>query len=159
MVVLMVGLLSSSESVDILDQCWLGVSKCKIKCLFSFLYFMTYLLEQLLCLMCKISQSKIADLGKYQITTDIASHFKNLITRQRQDITGHGQHLSPSGILGDGKNPNDIFIDLDVAIEFAAQSKKPKIVALVKWLIKKEVEKKQKGHHQQGTQLQPAITQ
>ena len=34
--------------------------------------------------------SKIADLGKYQITTDIASHFKNLITRQRQDITGHG---------------------------------------------------------------------
>ena len=103
--------------------------------------------------------SKIADLGKYQITTDIASHFKNLITRQRQDITGHGQHLSPSGILGDRKNPNDIFIDLDVAIEFAVQSKKPKIVAIVKWLIKKEVERKQKGHHQQGTQLQQAITQ
>ena len=43
--------------------------------------------------------------------------------------------------LGRAKNPHDIFINLDGSIEIAVRSKKPKAVALVKWLTKKGVEK------------------
>ena len=51
-------------------------------------------------------------------------------------------------ILGRTKNPHDIFLNLDGSIEMAVRSKKPKAVALVKWLTKKGVEKIQ-GEHQQ----------
>ena len=50
--------------------------------------------------------------------------------------------------LGRGKIPHDVFIDLDSAIEIAVRSKKPKAVALVKWLTKKGVEKIQEDHQQ-----------
>ena len=50
--------------------------------------------------------------------------------------------------LGRAKNPHDIFINLDSAIETAVCSKKPKAVALVKWLTKKGVEKMQEEHQQ-----------
>ena len=46
------------------------------------------------------------------------------------------------------KNPLDIFINLDSAIEIAVRSKKPRAFALVKWLTKKGVEKIQKEHQQ-----------
>ena len=39
-----------------------------------------------------------------------------------------------------------VFINLDGSIEMAVQSKKPKAVALVKWLTKKGVEKIQEEH-------------
>ena len=51
-------------------------------------------------------------------------------------------------ILGRTKNPHGIFINLDSAIEIAARSKKPKAVALVKWLTKKGVENIQEDHQQ-----------
>ena len=50
--------------------------------------------------------------------------------------------------LGRAKIPHDVFIDLDSAIEIAVRSKKPKAVALVKWLTKKGVEKIQEDHQQ-----------
>ena len=53
------------------------------------------------------------------------------------DLEGDGQASS----LGRTKNPHDIFINLNGSIEMAVESKKPKTVALVKWLSKKGVEK------------------
>ena len=50
--------------------------------------------------------------------------------------------------LGRAKNPDDIFINLDSATETDVRSKKVKAVALVKWLIKKDVEKIQEDHQQ-----------
>ena len=46
------------------------------------------------------------------------------------------------------KNPHDIFINLDGSTEMAVRSKKPKAVALVKWLSKKGVEEIQEEHQQ-----------
>ena len=54
--------------------------------------------------------------------------------------------LTPS--LGRTKNPPDIFINLNGSIEIAVRSKKPKAVALVKWLTKKGMEKIQEEHQQ-----------
>ena len=51
-------------------------------------------------------------------------------------------------ILGRTKNPHDIFLNLDGSIEMAVRSKKPKAVALVKWLTKKGVERIQEEHQQ-----------
>ena len=60
------------------------------------------------------------------------------------DLEGDGQASS----LGRTKNPHDIFINLNGSIEMAVESKKPKTVALVKWLSKKGVEKIQEEHQQ-----------
>ena len=57
---------------------------------------------------------------------------------------GDGQASS----LGRTRNPHDIFINLNGSIEMAVESKKPKTVALVKWLSKKGVEKIQEEHQQ-----------
>ena len=54
--------------------------------------------------------------------------------------------MTPS--LGRTKNPPDIFINLNGSIEIAVRSKKPKAVALVKWLTKKGMEKIQEEHQQ-----------
>ena len=54
--------------------------------------------------------------------------------------------LTPS--FGGTKNPHDIFINLNGSIEIAVRSKKPKAVALVKWLTKKGMEKIQEEHQQ-----------
>ena len=60
------------------------------------------------------------------------------------DLKGWGQ----TAPLGRTKNPHDIFINLDGSIEMAVRSKKPKAVALTKWLSKKGVEKIQEEHQQ-----------
>ena len=54
--------------------------------------------------------------------------------------------MTPS--LGRTKNPPDIFINLNGSIEIAVRSKKPKAVALVKWVTKKGMEKIQEEHQQ-----------
>ena len=50
--------------------------------------------------------------------------------------------------LGRAKNSHEIFINLDSAIKIAVRSKKPKVVALVKWFTKKGEEKMQEEHQQ-----------
>ena len=98
---------------------------------------------------------KRADLGKYLGIEDIKHNFKDLpshYTRPRSEI-GAGSHATPSPppmppILGRTKNPHDIFLNLDGSIEMAVRSKKPKAVALVKWLTKKGIEKIQEEHQQ-----------
>ena len=86
---------------------------------------------------------KRADLGNYLGIEDIRhnlrdfpSHYNHL----RLDLEGGGLALT----LERTKNPHDIFINLDGSIEMAVRSKKPKAVALVKWLSNKGVEKKYK---------------
>ena len=54
--------------------------------------------------------------------------------------------MTPS--LGRTKIPHGIFINLDGSIEMAVRSKKPKSVALVKWITKKGIEKIQEEHQQ-----------
>ena len=58
---------------------------------------------------------------------------------------------TPVGVtetFGRAKNHHDTFINLDSAIEIAVHSKKPKAVALVKWLTKKGIQKIQEEHQQ-----------
>ena len=90
---------------------------------------------------------KRIDLGKYLGIGNIRDNFKDFpshYTRLRSEIEG----VVPYDTLGKTKNPHDIFINLDGSIEMAVQSKKPKAVALVKWLTKKGVEKIQEEHQQ-----------
>ena len=86
---------------------------------------------------------KRADLGKYLGIEDIRQTFKDFpYTRLRSDMEARGRDPS----LRKAKNPHDIFINLDGSIEVAVRSKKPKEVALVKWLTKKGTEKLQEEH-------------
>ena len=90
---------------------------------------------------------KRGDLGKYLGIEDIRHNFKDFpshYTRPRSDLKGGG--LTPS--LGRTKIPHGIFINLDGSIEMAVRSKKPKSVALVKWITKKGIEKIQEEHQQ-----------
>ena len=90
---------------------------------------------------------KRADLGKYLGIEDIKHNFKDFpshYTHPRSDLEVGGQ--APS--LGRTNNSHDIFINLDISIEMAVRFKKPKAVALVKWLNKKGVEKIQEEHQQ-----------
>ena len=90
---------------------------------------------------------KRADLGKYFGISNIRDSFKDFpshYTRLRSEIEGAVRYDT----LGRTKNPHDIFINLDDSIEMAVRSKKPKAVALVKWLSKKGVKKIQKEHQQ-----------
>ena len=59
---------------------------------------------------------------------------------------GQGQPLPQSGMRGGGINPHDAFVNVDSALEMVVRSRKPKAVALVKWLTKKGVEKLQEDH-------------
>ena len=43
--------------------------------------------------------------------------------------------------LGRAKNSHDVYINLDGSIEMTVRSKKPKAVALEKWIVKKGVER------------------
>ena len=93
---------------------------------------------------------KRADLGKYLGIKDIKHNFKDLpshYTHPRSEIEAGGQ--APP--LGRTNNRQDIFINLDGSIEMTIRSKKPKAVALVKWLTKKGVEKIQEEHQQDIT--------
>ena len=90
---------------------------------------------------------KIADLGKYLGIRNVRDNFKEFSShhaRPRPEIEGVGV----TDTLGRAKNPHDIFINLDSAIEIAVCSKKPTAVALVKWLTKTGVEKMQEEHQQ-----------
>ena len=90
---------------------------------------------------------KTADLGKYLGIRNIGDTFNNFpshYTHPRLEI--EVEDLTAS--LGRTKNPHDIFIYLDGSIEMAVRSKKPKAVALVKWLSKEGVEKIQEEHQQ-----------
>ena len=90
---------------------------------------------------------KRGDLGKYLGIEDIRHNFKDFpshYTSPRSDLKGGG--LTPS--LGRTKIPHGIFINLDGSIEMAVRSKKPKSVALVKWITKKGIEKIQEEHQQ-----------
>ena len=83
---------------------------------------------------------KRADLGKYLGIRNIRDNFKEFSSHHahpRSEIEG----VSVMDTLWRAKNPHDIFINLDGAIEIAVRSKKPRAVALIKWLTKKGVEK------------------
>ena len=58
---------------------------------------------------------------------------------------------------GGGKNPHDAFVNLDSALEIAVRSRKLKAVALVKWLVKKGLEKLQEDHQIQTEEKDAAI--
>ena len=47
---------------------------------------------------------------------------------------------------GGGKNPHDVFVNLDGTIYIATNSKKEKAAALISWLVKEGVEKLQEEH-------------
>ena len=91
-----------------------------------------------------------SELGKYLGIRNIRENFREFLSHHacsRSEIEGVGVTYP----LGQTKNSHDIFINLDSAIEIAVRSKKPKAVALVKWLTKKGIEKTQKEHqHQQA---------
>ena len=72
----------------------------------------------------------------------IPSHFMC----KRQDTMGVWPTVPLSDMWGGGKNPHDVFINLDGAIYIATNSKKEKAAALISWLVKKGVEKLQEEH-------------
>ena len=96
---------------------------------------------------------KRADLGRYLGIVDIRHMFKGIKTTSRLEIIGVVQ--TPS--LGKRKNPHDAFVNLESALEIAVRSRKPKAVALVKWLVKKGVKKFQEKHQIQTEENDAAI--
>ena len=110
-------------------------------------YFTKYLQGQLKRFLKNQPLLKRADVGKYLGIENIKTNFKDFpshYTQLRSDLEGDGQASS----LGRTKYLYDIFINLDGSLEMTARSKKPKAVALVKWLSKKGVEKIQEEHQQ-----------
>ena len=90
---------------------------------------------------------KRGDLGKYLDIEDIRHNFKDFpshYTDPKSDLKWGD--LTPS--LGRTKDLHDVFINLDGSAEMAVRSKKPRVVALVKWLTKKGIEKIQEEHQQ-----------
>ena len=84
---------------------------------------------------------KRADLGRYLGLSDIKATYRNVVTRTRDSLEPRGASAAPLP-----KNPNDMFLSIDGAIEVAVRSKKPKAVELIKWLARKGVEKIQEEH-------------
>ena len=66
---------------------------------------------------------KRPDLGKYLGIRNIRDNFK--FSSHHVHSTSEIQGTGVTDILGRAKNPHDIFINLDSAIETAARSKKP----------------------------------
>ena len=90
---------------------------------------------------------KRADLGKYLGIRNIRYNFKEFPLHHahpRSEIEGVGV----TNTLGREKNPHDIFINMNSAIQMAVRSKKPRAAALGKWLTKNGVEKIQAEHQQ-----------
>ena len=83
---------------------------------------------------------KRADLGKYLSIRNIRNNFKDFRSHYARLIS-EIEGVVPYSTLGRTKNYHDIFINLDGSIEMAIRSKKPKAVALIKWLTKKGVKK------------------
>ena len=93
------------------------------------------------------SLSKSTDLENYLVIENIKHNFKDFpshYTQPRLNLEG--------GVLNSlrwrAKNPHGIFINLDGSIEMAVRCKKPKAVALVKWLTKTVIEKIQEEYQQ-----------
>ena len=89
---------------------------------------------------------KRADLGKYLKIADIGRNFKELngdkkIRQEIQGLSGQGGTRTRLGMRGGGVNPHDVFLSLDAALDVAVKWKKTKAVELVKWLVKKGVDK------------------
>ena len=96
---------------------------------------------------------KRADLGIYLGIVDIRHMFKGIKITSRLEIIGVVQNHS----LGKRKNPHNAFVNLESALEIAVRSRKPKAVALVKWLVKKGVKKLQEKHQMQTEEKDAAI--
>ena len=75
---------------------------------------------------------------------DNFNYFASHYTCERSEILGVRLTVARSRMLGSGKNPHDIFIDLDASIVMVVRANKLKTVALVKRLSKRDVEKIQK---------------
>ena len=90
---------------------------------------------------------KRVDLGKYLGIEDIRHNFKDFPSHYTHPSSGL-EAGSRTPALRKTKNPHDIFINLDGSIEMAVRSKKPKAVALVKWLNNKGIEKIKEEHQQ-----------
>ena len=59
-------------------------------------------------------------------------HFQQHNTHAKSEVLAVGLTSTWSGMLGGGKNPQDVVIELDVAIEIAVETKKPKAYILHK---------------------------
>ena len=81
-------------------------------------------------------------MGRYLGIADIRHMLKGIKTTSRLEIMGGVQNPS----FRKRKNPHDAFVNLDGALEISVRSRKPKAVALVKWLAKKGVEKLEEDH-------------
>ena len=93
------------------------------------------------------SLSKRADLENYLVIENIKHNFKDFSSHYTQPrLNLEGEVLNSPRWRA--RNPHDISINLDGSIEMAVRSKKPKAVALVKWLTKKVIEKIQEEHQQ-----------
>ena len=88
---------------------------------------------------------KRADLGKYLGIRNKRDNFKAFPLHHAHPRS-KTEGVGVTDTLGKVKNPHNIFIILDSAIEITVRSKKPS--ALVKWLTKKGVEKIQEEHQQ-----------
>ena len=91
---------------------------------------------------------KRADLGRFLGIVDVRHNFKNIAAKSRSGMRKPGGVGTPSrsGTHGGGENPHDAFVDLDGALEVVVRSRKPKAVGLVRWLIRKGVEKVTQEH-------------
>ena len=90
---------------------------------------------------------KSTDLGKDLGIRNIRVNFKEFSwhhAHPRSEI----EVVGVTETFGRAKNYHDTFINLDSAIEIAVHSKKPRAVALVKWLTKKGIQKIQEKHQQ-----------
>ena len=90
---------------------------------------------------------KITDFEKYlsiRYKRDNFTEFSRDHARPRSEIEG----VSVTNPHRRTKNSDDIFINLDSAIEITVHSKNPKAVALIKWLTRKGIEKIQEEHQQ-----------
>jgi len=84
---------------------------------------------------------KRADLGRYLRIAKIAESYRDMATTPRHELgLVSNQSLKP------GQNSHDVFVSLDSALEIVVRSKKPRAVALVKWLTRKGVEKVHEEH-------------
>ena len=91
---------------------------------------------------------KRADLGRYLGIKKIRDSFIDFpahFCRTRETLDGTTS-TGTTGVLGRLRNPHDVFVNLDGALEIVIRSRKPKAVELAKWLTRKGVEKVVEEH-------------
>ena len=81
---------------------------------------------------------KRADLGRYLGLVNVKATYRDISTVSRK-LLSNGL-ISPHPLL-QSQNDHDAFVDLEGALEIVVRSRKPKAVALTKWLTRKGVEK------------------